>query len=351
MSKSMDDRVIFQQLKNPWWHAVFWCCWAVLEIGFLLHIDVPGKLDQEKTILFYYTYTIVLFYLNNRFLFRRFTNKRHLGRWLLLSGLAEVLLVFGLLVAVSVMAGSAQVQFSFQGNWVFELANWMGFVSPFIYYLPLSLLYTMLQKFLQERMYRRGQEIALSQLEREAQVIKADTHLVFTLFSLLRSHTANHTARRTIDQASDLFRNQLLRGKNERITLGDEYAQCERLIALQGKQRSSCELPNLICPQELLSIEIIPMVLLTPLENIFRHGNLLFPSYLKVSLRHGGLHIVAVNRKQPNPTAGTGSGLSNLEKQLQRKYPGKCKFWYCSAADSFWFYLRLDLHQNLCLNR
>jgi LytS/YehU family sensor histidine kinase len=69
---------------------------------------------------------------------------------------------------------------------------------------------------------------------------------------------------------------------------------------------------------------IIPFVLITLVENIFKHGDLTseaYPVVIEVELKNGGLYYCSRNRKKSGPKElSTGIGLDNIQKRLQLAY-------------------------------
>lgn len=69
---------------------------------------------------------------------------------------------------------------------------------------------------------------------------------------------------------------------------------------------------------------IIPFVLITLVENIFKHGDLTseaYPVVIEVELKEEGLYYRSRNRKKIGPKElSTGIGLDNIQKRLQMAY-------------------------------
>jgi two-component system, LytTR family, sensor kinase len=69
---------------------------------------------------------------------------------------------------------------------------------------------------------------------------------------------------------------------------------------------------------------IPPFVLITLVENIFKHGDLLngeHPIRICIEIKDGGLHYFSQNRKRKGPKElSTGIGLDNIQKRLQLAY-------------------------------
>lgn len=114
------------------------------------------------------------------------------------------------------------------------------------------------------------------------------------------------------------------------IKIGREIGQLENLIELHQLQNDGKLKIKLDYQEEVKEYKIIPLVLLTLVENMFKHGNLRDKqAYIGIAAKDNNINITTTNliliAKQP---VGFGSGLTNVESRLKNTYKGKSDFKY-----------------------
>lgn len=119
------------------------------------------------------------------------------------------------------------------------------------------------------------------------------------------------------------------------IRIEDEIEQIENLLYLH-QLREKGDFPiELICSYEVRLIKFIPLVLLTLVENVLKHGDLSEAdeqAVVKVYVKGGHLCIETDNLK--NTTAAgesNGIGLTNIQKRLQIAYGSDVYFHYTTT--------------------
>jgi LytS/YehU family sensor histidine kinase len=84
---------------------------------------------------------------------------------------------------------------------------------------------------------------------------------------------------------------------------------------------------------------IIPFVLITIVENAFKHGNLKSPDHpieIKLTVEHNSLYFYCRNRKKTGPKElGTGIGLDNIKKRLDLAYGNQYSFKITDETDFY----------------
>jgi len=119
---------------------------------------------------------------------------------------------------------------------------------------------------------------------------------------------------------------------DEYIRLGDEMEQVDKLIYLY-QLRKNMELPIITdFSDEAMEIRFIPLVLMTLVENIFKHGNVADTEtgiFISVRIEEENLVLETLNALNIQRNANsTHSGLKNIRQRLQFAY-GKdiiCQF-------------------------
>lgn len=121
----------------------------------------------------------------------------------------------------------------------------------------------------------------------------------------------------------------------EFIRLGDELEQVEELIGLQelrGERFSGLSLDYELAVCE---FRIIPLVLLTLVENIYKHGDLSEPAVLSVVLEEEGLVVSSSNKVGGVASVSDRTGMGNIAERLRAAYGDAFVFEYGVVGERF----------------
>jgi LytS/YehU family sensor histidine kinase len=108
------------------------------------------------------------------------------------------------------------------------------------------------------------------------------------------------------------------------MTLGEEIEQVESLIHLYQLRKNNAYCIEFTYAPEVQSIPFIPLILLTLVENVFKHGDLLDPQHpAKISLSVANKNLLIRTQNKINRFATSTSnklGLQNIENRLRQAY-------------------------------
>lgn len=123
----------------------------------------------------------------------------------------------------------------------------------------------------------------------------------------------------------------------EYIEVGDEIEQLQNLISLHQIRQNGKVLIELRYTDEVKGLDIIPLVLLTLAENMFKHGNLIQQAGQMEIIKMENLLYITTNNAIDigKRRDGFGSGLSNIKQRLQSVYKGKAELNYTSDDINF----------------
>jgi len=113
------------------------------------------------------------------------------------------------------------------------------------------------------------------------------------------------------------------------VQLNKEIDYMKNYISLEKLRLSDKVDIQFTVEGEVEGIRITPFILLTFLENAFKHGitNTSKESWIKICLKSSPqqLHFKVVNSKPPvsNVDQKSGIGLQNVKRRLELSYPGK----------------------------
>jgi sensor histidine kinase YesM len=160
-------------------------------------------------------------------------------------------------------------------------------------------------------------------------------HFLFNTLDFVYYHTNLHSpiAGEAIIRLSQMMRFAIDSDKmGEFISLGDEIEQVENLIYLHEIRKKDQPCISFSYDEEVKSIEIIPLVLLTLVENIFKHGDLSEPNdmaLISVSVKNKVLYIKTDNLINQNKSLNSNySGLKNIKERLHYAYGDQANFTY-----------------------
>lgn len=148
---------------------------------------------------------------------------------------------------------------------------------------------------------------------------------------------------------SDIMRYALSEGnaKNGKAPLKDEIEHVRNVIKIQQLRFENKLNVNFDVEGVVNGATIIPFVLITLVENAFKHGdmkNTQEPIVLKLKVENGTLYFYCRNRKKKGPKElSTGIGLENIKNRLDLTYGGHYSF---RVSDENEFYTtELIIHQ------
>ncbi|KIA93584.1 hypothetical protein OC25_12525 [Pedobacter kyungheensis] len=151
-------------------------------------------------------------------------------------------------------------------------------------------------------------------------------HLLFNTFEFIHQKIRQHSPQdaQVMVYLSDMMRFAAATEHNEGyVKLSDEITQCQNLIKLHQLTQGQVFIDVAFSP-DVLEIRLIPLVLLTLLENMFKHGHLFDQdnkATIDVYLVDGMLRIESRNLPGlVKSNIGFGSGLDNIRTRLDYTY-------------------------------
>jgi len=332
-------------------HLVFWAFSFFLFLNFF---KTPGaiaeKIDYVYTTLFQLS-LVPAVYLNLKLLLPKFGNRKR--SLLYIALLATVVILFAWLNYNFFDKWSAKV---FPDYFFISYFTFKEIIFFFIFYVIItSLLKLSKSWFVVNELQRELLEKEKQKTEIELKALKAqiNPHFFFNTLNSIYSMALDKDDRlpATVLQLSDLMRYFLYVSKDNFVPLEKELAVAESYIALQ-KIRSGKQLSiELIKEGEVNGQKIAPLLLITFLENAFKHGakgssgNTFV--HLTIKVEKDRLDFIVENNKGVIDEIQTGEhnglGLQNIKRQLELLYPGKHQLNIKDQQDRFTIALQLIL--------
>jgi sensor histidine kinase YesM len=335
-------------------HLVFW----MLSFFVFLYMFKTGenaeKVDYVYTALFHFT-LLPAVYLNLEWMLPAFAKR---NTWLLYAAsLIALILIF------------SWVNYLFFQSWSSSLLPDYFFISYFslyevglffVVYIGLTSLIKLSKSwFAVNELQRRLLESQKEKVQMELKALRAqiNPHFFFNTLNSVYSMTLENDDRlpNTVLQLSDLMRYFLYESTGESVPLQKELAALKDYISLQ-KLRSRQTLETTVEIQgNADGLHIAPMLLITFVENAFKHGvkgstGETFVQ-LKIKIEGSELHFRLENNmgiaEELTTAVHKGMGLENVKRRLQLLYPGNYRLHTGKEENSFVVQLYLQMQQHV----
>lgn len=331
-------------------HLAFW----VLSFFVFLHLTKTGakaeKIDYIYTALFQAS-IIPAVYINLELLLIRL-------------GKGHIRLIY-IPSVITLIALFAWINYSFFDQWSSKVLPDYFFISYFtwwqvvlffsVYIIITSLLKLSKSWFMVSELQKELLEKEKQKSEVELKALKAqiNPHFFFNTLNNIYSMSLDKDDRlpATILQLSELMRYFLYDAKDNFIPLEKELAVINNYISLQKLRSNEQLLIEIKQEGEITDQKIAPLLLITFLENAFKHGakgssgNAFIR--LSINIQKNQLNFIIENNKgivdETEPTAYKGLGLENVKRQIELLYPGKHVLDIKELADHFVVQLQLNI--------
>jgi two-component system sensor histidine kinase AlgZ len=344
---------LFSQNKNLWVHLSFWCVY--LSFNFYQISVFQRRFDDFDwskgltSILSQFVLTVIMAYTNYFLLLPRFLERK---RWI--QYLAEFLVPFVIIITLRVVSqrfiidGYAHHErYFYSSTFIVQTAVITLFITIFI-----SLLKFVSEWFEIEAIKK---EVQTEKLTAELNFLKAqiNPHFLFNtlnnLYYLAYSKSENTTE--VISRLSQVMRYMIYDSNHERVMLDKEIEYMQNYISLE-RLRLNNQIPiNFTINGNTAGVEIAPLILITFLENAFKHGvtstNPQAWVNITIQIANHALRYVVENSKGKNAMVDNGGksgiGLSNVRRRLELMYPAKHSLKVEDTADRYYIELEITL--------
>jgi sensor histidine kinase YesM len=334
-------------------HLVFWVLSFFVFLNLFKTGHKPEKVDYVYTLLFHLT-LLPAVYLNLKWLLPTFAKR---NTWLLYAVLLiALILVFSWLNYMFFQSWSSSLLPTYFFISYFSLAEVALF---FVIYTGLTSLIKLSKSWfsvneLQRRLLQSEKEKV--QMELKALRAQVNPHFFFNTLNSIYSMTLEKDERlpNTVLQLSDLMRYFLYESKGELVPLQKEIAVLQDYISLQ-RLRSRETLETITDIQgNTNGFQIAPLLLITFVENAFKHGakgntGQTFV-HLALKIEDSTLNFRLENNMgtaEEITTEHKGVGLENVKRRLQLLYPGKYRLQTGKEENSFVVQLYLEMQHHV----
>lgn len=342
------------RVKTILLHLGVWLAYYGFEIGFLTLAEAPTP-NVWDTALNWLLYAILV-YANALWLFPAFFIRRRflayaggLGAALLLYGAAKFVLNSYLLPRM----GVAQLVMPWGKPRVFFALAYFRATA----FLAYSMVYAYAKHAIAMQRQLREQEHQLrvqerSLLEADIAFLKSqiNPHFLFNALNFLYSqvYPLSEPTAKSVLLLSDIMRYALNEGgEHGKVILEKEVQHLRNYLALNQLRFGNALQVQFEVAGNTQYLMILPLVLITFVENCFKHGELFdaqHPLLLRLSIRDNELELYTRNRKRTGPVEhSTGIGLDNTRRRLDAVYANRYRLAIADEPDCYTAHLQMAL--------
>ncbi len=346
---------IFQRHKVLWLHISFWCVYISFNLyQFAIFQRRNDRTDWETGLLItllQLVLTLVIVYLNYFLLLPRFLQRKNLFLYLL-----ELATPFTIVTIVRVYLTRALIEAGSYGRHEHYFYSTI-FVVHIVAITLFIVIFIGLLRFAADwfEFEAAKKEVENEKLMAELNFLKAqiNPHFLFNtlnnLYYLAYSKSANTTE--VIAKLSDVMRYMLYDATHTLVPLSKEIEYMQNYIDLE-RLRLSDQIPvNVNVEGNVDRVYIAPLILITFLENAFKHGvSTNDPnSWVNITIRVRDKDCIYVvensklNKVNGEPHEKSGIGLTNVKRRLELSYPGRYSLEIEDLSDRYSIMLKLQL--------
>lgn len=339
----------------PFWGAYNYFSWLVTVGNPIRATNDLLYLPFTVKYLFYVVVQTLAVYFNLYFLFPRYLEKSRFVPYTLLMLLTCVGAAF--LIIPGYYAGAGIAHSTINALFGEKACLFTFFSNAFLSTLAamtLAMSIKLTKHWIESR--QRQQLLEKEKLATELNYLRYqfNPHFLFntinSIFFLI--HKNPDMASASLARFSELLRYQLYECNGERIPLSGEIAYLENFIGLEKlRQSSMLGLEVDICREETDAVTIAPFLLMTFVENAFKHVSRHTdrPNWITIQLRQKGRQLdFRVDNSSSSLESGhllhySGIGLRNVQRRLDLLYPGRHNLSIHNEDGRFGIRLRLEL--------
>lgn len=359
----------FRQLGNItlWkkitWHFAAWLIYIVYEMLYLYLMS--RSMTNLSSYALNYALNISLFYFNAFILLDYFKGKLNWSWPVVVFLIAiEVVVFLTIKYPINLMFYGSEVELNNYEEWrVYLVANSLRS----FYFIGFSTLYWL--SLLTINRNQRIAELETTRLQSENEKIllqkdllqarnaylqaQINPHLLFNTLNFMYNASSKVSEKLSdaVMTLSDIMEFALSSvGDDDRVPLEKEICHIHNLIHLNQLRFDEKLQVDFEVIGESDGLRIIPLALITIIENVFKYGDLHdanYPAVIKITLLKSALRLDVSNKKRPGShIRGHGSGINNLRERLEHHYSGLYSLTIDESVESYLLKLNLNLNEN-----
>jgi len=327
----------------------------------LITYFLAGKFSRITDYVAAYALNILMFYVNSHIVLPRVHKKAFpiILFFLFLELVAYLILKYATSIAIFKLGLSGTDPFAMPGvfltSTIWRFLNFLGLSYGYWFALNIIVQRKEISDLEKNKLLTQlhNQQLEKKLIDSEIAYLKSqiNPHFLFNTLSFLYN-TSLQTApklSRPIILLSDIMRYALTETpQSGKVDLSDEIEQIATFIELnQFRFDQNVQLQfNVSCDTS--DLKILPLILLTPVENIFKYAdlkNIKHPAKIDLDIKDNNLHLLISNKKLKSmrSVSSHGVGLKNLKLRLDAYYPDQHKIQISETTDNYVFELQISL--------
>ena len=234
-----------------------------------------------------------------------------------------------------------------------RFSSWEGYVilaSENIVLIMLTTALFLIRQWYENEKYTH--ELEQKNMTSELTLLKAQLqpHFLFnnlnTIYFLMEKNP--FLAKEMIIWSADVLSHQLYNARKDEVLLKEELDSLEKFLKIQRVRHEDFLDLKYSFPVTTGGLKIAPMILLTFIENAFKHGQREggYRIDITAELQELRLHLTVINTVGDNREANHGVGLENVKKRLTLLYPNKHTLQIEESKETYRVSLIISLDKN-----
>jgi len=334
-------------------HTIFWAIIIALIIASnIFSVTKHTYTDYLITYLVFGIINVSIFYINYIFLIPEFIIKKKKYVLYLLSFLLLIVASVILKTAIAVLYRDDVLTYLNDAKQKVEMpvhnfVVYVVFISGF-FLISSCIIKFIIDWFAADRIQR---SLESERREMELQFLKSQLNPHFLFNSLNNIYSlAYQKSDKTADaimKLSEIMRYMIYESNTPTVALSKEVDYLKNYIDLQKIRFKDGAFVEIILNGEIDDQKIVPLMLISFVENAFKHGVVNDPAEpvkIEIIANQKILHFSVINKKNnQNKDAQGGVGLVNVERRLQLIYPDRYKLNVVNSATHYTCELMIDI--------
>jgi len=339
-------RFIGTRLSALRWHFLFWALFIAYETVVAYYAN--GGFSKAIDYITFYTINIGLFYLTAAIIVKNSVSGKpgyiKIALYITLAMVVYVALKYYvplLYIALGIYnkPNPNQAIFTFKGSVIgaiFRGIYFIGFATAYAFMRVTLVSWRKISELDKQSLQNRLEQEMLQKnlLASQYAFLKAQVnpHFLFNMLSFLHSNVYKYSEELgdQIIHLADLMRYAFTEPDSDgKVELAAEIVHIENYLSLNKTRFNGKIYLNFTTTRDIDNVRIIPLVLITIIENIFKYGDLSDPKHpaeINIDVTDDQLHLHINNRKtKRNHAFSSGIGMVNVQKRLDQTYPGNYK--------------------------
>ncbi|WP_353132093.1 sensor histidine kinase [Pseudopedobacter sp.] len=333
-------------------HALIW-----LFLVAIFTLVATGGLNSSQGFLIHFlimsVWNIIIFYTNLYFIIPATLNKRKFFLWIAACSVLVIIFAFLKYFESFYMFNLSDMEISIKGKKIVKNEFWTDMISHLMvngFFIFLSTVY----KFTVDWFFNEKEKNDLEKQSLTAELSflrsQINPHFLFNSLNNIYSlaYQKSDDAPTAILKLSEIMRYMLYESNDENVLLSKEINYLQSYIDLQKLRLKGEGQIELLVEGNIDSQVIVPLMLISFVENAFKHGVATDPEHpikINISVFENNLLFTLSNlkNKQLNKDKTGGIGMSNVKRRLDLTYPNRYKLNVENNADDYFCELYLNL--------